>query len=336
MARLQGDFSRLLSELRSAGPLDRIRLLGRSLSALRGLSPWDRRVLLRMAGFEGAEMLVERLTGGEPETAEALSRALAEIEKHPGELQRTVRSLNDPKRRAEAIDELLATLDRAAAAPEPAAEEPAEDEELGSSVEETPEEAAPEGAPTTVTIPVAPPEPPAPQPPPLPEPPPPRPPPAPPALAPGETVETEETAVEPVATIAPVAAAPPAPPVEPRLPAQAPSAVGALECLLHLRRGLDAGRRPSASELAGLLAAELPFPWARRRAIQAWLAAAPADALDEALSLVDTLPAGSDRSWCLATLAAAHPWGAASWDRIAGAASGPAARRHLELRRRRS
>lgn len=374
MALPQGDFSRLLRELRGAGPVDRLRLLGRSLGALRGLSPWDRKVLLRMAGFEGAETLVERLAGEDRETARALNRVLAELEEDPDRLNRTVRNLGDPKRRGEAVDELLATLDRAtaeeaaaAAAPVPAAATGAPEpgpsaagpwqDPLAAAQAPTggpppqaavprrsavpapsgtpprPKSAAAKAPPTAA----APPTRPAPEP----EPAAPRPP-ARPAPAP-------EPAPEPVAPVQPVAAVPeppsprrhtpqpqPAEPLEPALPPEVPSAANALESLLQLRRRLDAGRVPSAAELLRLLERDLPFPWARRRAIQAWLATGAGHDLDEVLGLIDTLPPGSDRTWCLATLAASRPWPDGAWRHIVNAAASPSTRRQLELRRRRS
>jgi hypothetical protein len=107
-------FTGLLRELRAAGPLGRLRLLGRGVGALRQLSPWDRKMLLRMAGFEGAEELIERLATDDPETAEDLQRIVASVERDPDKAQEAVRALADPKRRGEAIDSLLRALDQAA------------------------------------------------------------------------------------------------------------------------------------------------------------------------------------------------------------------------------
>ncbi len=120
-----GDLKGLLGELRAAGPVERVRLLARSLSALRRLSPLDRKVLLRMAGFEGAEALVERLAVGGPETAEALEGVLGRLEADPGVVKRLARALADPRRRGRALDKVLGEVDRALAASEGPAGEPA-------------------------------------------------------------------------------------------------------------------------------------------------------------------------------------------------------------------
>ncbi|HEX6200210.1 MAG TPA: hypothetical protein VF150_08105, partial [Thermoanaerobaculia bacterium] len=88
-----------------------------------------------------------------------------------------------------------------------------------------------------------------------------------------------------------------------------------------------------AAELGRTLEREIPFPWARRRALQAWIEAGGAADLDGALGLIGELPAAADRTWCLATLMAHGAWSEAERDRIAEAAPTPAARRRLERRR---
>lgn len=372
MAVPQGDFSKLLRELRSAGPVDRVRLLAKSLAALRGLSPWDRKVLLRMAGFEGAEALVERLAQEDEATARKLRGLLRELEGRPEEMERTVRALADPKRRGEALDELLTTLDRG----------------LGTEAGEPAGEPKAPEAPQAAELPPVPQAPPVPEPSPVPEPPPvpergvrleppfAAPPPARPGAAQRAPVkpapepararvarpqEVEPPVPEPEP--APAARAEPrseeAAAPEPRrapaaiaeAPPPAPAAVSAamglarddadgsprsaariLDRLLELRRRIAAGEVPDARELRRALETEIPFPWARRRALAAWLAAGPSD-LGEALGLIEELPGASDRSWCLGALAEAGPWSEREWERIVAAAPTAAARRRLENRR---
>ena len=377
MAVPQGDFSKLLRELRSAGPVDRVRLLAKSLAALRGLSPWDRKILLRMAGFEGAEVLVERLAQEDEATGRKLRRLLSDLEGRPEEMERTVRALADPGRRGEALDEILAALDRGLG----------EEAEAAAAGGPQPHPEAPD-APRESGLPPVPEEPPVPEPSPIPEVPPVperparlKPPaprsrasvqaplpvaPAPPARTPAARAPARperelplaahpgprtEAAIEsePLPAPAAVVDAPPrtatalpeTPPLAlsalPELPGAAAdgsprSAAGILGRLLGLRRRIAAGEGPDARELRRYLETEIPYPWARRRALAAWLEAGPGD-LGEALALIELLPGATDRSWCLGTLAEAGPWSEREWERIAAAAPTPTARRRLERRR---
>jgi hypothetical protein len=360
----RGDFTELLRELRSAGPVDRVRLLAKSLAALRGLSPWDRKVLLRMAGFEGAEVLVERLAREDEATARRLRGLLKELEGRPAELERTMRALADPARRGEALDQLLAVLDEGFEEPEPEAAPPPPPEPPGAPVPEPPP--VPERP-----ISLAPPGPPPPRakasrqgpratarPEPGPQPPtkaapPPKapssqasPPPAPPPKATPEPVLEPAPAPSPKAPPEPVVQAAPPPPRRPAAAAAPPSdpggsapegdgsaAGGVLGRLLELRRRIAAGEAPDAAALRRAFDRDIPFPWARRRALQAWLEAAPPTDLDESLALIDELGTPSARAWCLGALAGRGNWSDAEWRRIVEAAPTPAARRRLERRR---
>jgi hypothetical protein len=355
----RGDFTELLRELRSAGPVDRVRLLAKSLAALRGLSPWDRKVLLRMAGFEGAEVLVERLAREDEATARRLRGLLKELEGRPEELERTMRALADPARRGEALDQLLAVLDEGFEEPEPETPPPAVPEPPGAPlpepppVPERPISLAPPGplpprakasrqAPRATARPE-----PAPQPPTKA---------APPPRAPSSQASPPQATPEPVLEPAPapspkappepvVLAAPP-PPRRPAAPATPPDrpeesvpegdgsgAGSVLGRLLELRRRIAAGEAPDAATLRRAFDRDLPFPWARRRALQAWLEAAPPADLDESLALIDELGTPSARAWCLGALAGRGNWSDAEWRRIVAAAPTPAARRRLERRR---
>jgi hypothetical protein len=147
----------------------------------------------------------------------------------------------------------------------------------------------------------------------------------------------------------PVATPPPAP--EPSLPepSLAPSLVdlpsgpivehsgyGVLTALLGLRHRLDADETVTPDELRRLLDEAITPPWARRRAVSAWIEAGGSGALasaEEALSLITELERPGDRTWCLASLAASRRWPRAAWEKILDAAPTPTARRRLERRR---
>ena len=377
MALPRGELSILLRDLRAAGPVDRVRLLARSLSSLRRLSPWDRKILLRMAGFEGAEALVERLAQDDEATAGRLRHLLAELEKEPEELERTVRELGDPKRRSRAVDELLATLDRGMTAEEepapavpfpdlPAAPlpEPPPVPPAGAGAAPLPEAPPVPERPVPLTRPAAPhgtrpsagratgppaggpTAPPtsaegrapessragqASEPPPSEEPPPPEIPAEAHDLQASLQEDEPEARREPLPKPTPPSSAPvPAAPPEAADGAPA-SAAAVLDRLLALRRG-TAGPPPGAAELGRTLEREIPFPWARRRALQAWIEAGGATDLDGALGLIGGLAAPADRAWCLATLMDHGAWSDAERERIAAAAPTPAARRRLERR----
>jgi hypothetical protein len=381
-------FTGLLRELRAAGPLGRLRLLGRGVGALRQLSPWDRKMLLRMAGFEGAEELIERLANEDPETGEDLQRIVAAVERDPDKAQEAVRALADPKRRGEAIDSLLRALDRAAdedeGAEEEDAAEPAKAEkapaptpaapapkkrarasapfpELGSTpggrsagrvVAAAPVTAGAAAGAAVAARRAAAPKPP---PPPAPEPaaeagvpkPPAKPAPAaPPSPAPAPSAATPPPTREPERPAAPA-------PKEPEPPAPPATGLAALSelpsgliaqrsghdvmiALLDLRKRLDADETVTSDEMRRLLGQTITPPWARRRAVSAWIEAEGSGALasaEEALSLIAELGSPGDRTWCLASLAAGRRWPRAAWEKILEAAPDPAARRRIERRR---
>ncbi len=312
------DLKGLLRDLRSAGPIDRVRLLGHGLTALRRLSPFDRKVLLRMAGFEGAEALVERLAAGDEETANALQRVLARLEERPASLKETVHALADPKRRGEALDRILAEVDETLAEPpppppppepEPAAEPATEavPAPVGARVEPPPLEPS-EEEPSEE-------EPPEREPPPPPEP---------------EPQPPEPVPLPPPAPL-PVPEPPPLPAAAPEeIAGAAPSATNVLEELRRLRHRLAAGERPDAAAVADLIEHRLPYPWARRRALQAWLAAGAPESLPAALALLDHIDSPADRLWCLTALARSRPWPEEDRPLFLAAAPTPAAHRRLE------
>lgn len=375
-------FTGLLRELRAAGPLGRLRLLGRGAGALRQLSPWDRKMLLRMAGFEGAEELIERLANDDPETAADLQRIVATVERDPDKAQEAVRALADPKRRGEAIDSLLRALDKTAdddedqdeeagakpdrqpfpelaAGAAESAEPPASPKRYGVRSAAAATVAAGAGAAASRAKAPAPTKPPAPAPAPVPTP---VKAPVPAAVpAPAKTPEPVRTppaptpaprpkpAPAPASVAAPIAARPPAPEPSRPEPSLAPTLVelpsgpivehsgyGVLTALLGLRDRLDSDETVTTDELRRLLDEAITPPWARRRAVSAWVEAEGSGALasvDEALSLITELERPGDRAWCLASLAASRRWPGAAWEKILDAAPTPTARRRLERRR---
>lgn len=351
-------FTDLLRELRVAGPIHRLRLLGRAVGTLRRLSPWDRKVLLKMAGFEGSEVLIERLAAGDAETAQRLTRLLADIERDPEAFEETARSLADPASRGAAIDSLIAALDHAAreageqeaplpaAIPEPPAPAPVPQ----------PPRPAPASIPATTALAVAVASSSAPAA---------EPPPAPPAEKPiSRPTPVSRPAPGPVAAPPPppTPPTPPTPPPDPRpksppeilaapsRPAggergQAPradlseifpertAARGVMSGLLELRRRLAGGETVSVDELRRLISREIPVPWARRRAILAWIEDSALTDPEDALRLIGELANARDRTWCLAALAASRRWPGGAWEKIVGAAPDAVARRRLERRR---
>lgn len=344
-------FVGLLRELRATGPLGRLRLLGRGVAALRQLSPWDRKVLLRMAGFEGAESLIERLATEDGETAERLHRVLAEIERDPKRAEATVRALSDPQQRGEAIESLVDLLDRAnqedapppappappapAAPPMPSPPLPSlpEDAPLpelaGGSVRPAPPASARVAAAATVAAAAAAkaeaekakPVEPDPAPPPAPERPLPRPPAPPEPTRPREPPPPEATARPTSPELS-----------DPSSDLAERSAQGVLHTLLDLRRRLEAGESVPGEALRTFLADESHPAWARRRAVTAWIEARRPDA-DEALGVIGELGSAGDRAWCLGALAASRSWSQAAWEKILDAAPDDSTRRRLARRR---
>ncbi len=337
-------FVDLLRELRSAGPIGRLRLLGRGVDALRQLSPWDRKVLLRMAGFEGAESLIERLAVEDGETAERLQRVLAEIERDPKRAEATVRALTDPDQRGEAIESLVDLLDRAndedapppapPAPPKPPPAPSAPGRPVPAAKPSSPESARVAAAATVAAAAAAKAEaeienrakpvepetapPPAPERPLPPEPEPPKPP------KPPEPPEPPEPKA-PVRSTAPELSDLSSGLVE-------RSARGVLHALLDLRERLEAGESVPGEALRAMLSDETLPPWARRRAVTAWIEARRPD-VDGALGVIGELGSAGDRTWCLGALAASRQWPPAAWEKILAAAPHGPARRRLARRR---
>jgi hypothetical protein len=334
----QHKFTALLHELQHANsPLAQARVLARSWRTLRELSPTDRRLLARHAGFDGAEEILEGLSRRKGGLAPAmLLRVLANARATDASaVSELLAAFRDPHRRDEAIargadlaSELLAepTADNG---PEEIDEAIEELQAVEASIIETPEEALaalnalePEPTDDEVGGPPAPEASQEPQTEPVTEP---------------ESEPDSEAMPEPESNLEPEPIPPPPPVVdwtrwqgatEGRRPAPAPreavrpsisdagtrrfearavmGAMGAEKSVLSqlrvLRREL-AGFVGSSTDTLRELVEAFPDGWARRRALCAFLGEGiPADTRD-ALELVSSLDRELDRRWCLALLA---------------------------------
>jgi hypothetical protein len=98
----QRQLNALLFELQAAAsPLERAKILARAWRTVRDLSAVDRRLLVRHAGFDGAEQVVEGLAAGRGGMAPApLLRMLGNARASDGaELRELLQSIRDPARR---------------------------------------------------------------------------------------------------------------------------------------------------------------------------------------------------------------------------------------------
>jgi hypothetical protein len=296
----QRKLTALLHELQHArSPLAQARVLARAWRTVRELSPTDRRLLARHAGFDGAEDILEGLSKRKGGLAPAmLLRVLANARATDGSaVSELLAAFRDPERRDEALSlgaELASDL---------LAEPPAEETtpEIGDAIEElqavkasiieTPEEAL-----AALN---------APEPEPMPEPEPEAPPPPP--------VVDWSRWREPMASSEPEHAPREEEPLPPsasgsrRFEARAVmGALGAQQSVFSqlrvLRRELS-GFAGSSTDTLRELIETFPDGWARRRALCALLETGiPAEARG-ALELVSCLGRELDRRWCLGLLA---------------------------------
>ena len=336
----------LLFELgRASSPLERARIAVRSWRALRRLSPWERKVLAREAGFEGAEELLEGLTtGGGGFSPAAVMQALAKIRgQDPALLSHLVADLRDPEKREEAV---LRGIDLAAELVEPVPEETYE-EEAEPGVEEDADSPAVEALaalralddaeededaeveaedlpqledePEVVVEEVTPESAPVPSPP--------------------EPV-VDWSRWERAATVTAVASSPaeakgPATDRSPRregeqnllattLKAER-SVLGRLQLLRRELGGLGGARIGAVRRLLEAF----PESWARRRALNALFEAGIPAKPNEALDLVAELDSELDRRWCLGTLANRGELQGRTLDRALELLTSPASRRRV-------
>jgi hypothetical protein len=355
---VQRKLNAVLFELQTAQtPLARAKVLARSWRTLRELSPTDRRLLARQAGFDGAEELLEGLAKrkggwGPAMLLEVLGNARSADASTVSEIVRGLRTPSlrkDALRRgAEFATELLAEpeeiqsadgeepTDEGAAGEEPAAEaEPTPLDEFAAPVPivvagedvENDEElvAEPATADEVTALELAGGEEAEPESAKLPEPA------KPPAvdwsrwdLAPA-SVPVEMAAGATPASVASLARSMPSGP-----PAQAPeeSPPSTLSLLVELRRELSHLRGTGLDRLREVVA-QLPQGWARRRAVAAMLEEGVPATTRDALDIIADLERELDRAWCLGILARRAGLHGAELDRALELLGSPSARRRV-------
>ena len=329
----QQKLTALLHELQHArSPLAQARVLARAWRTVRELSPTDRRLLARHAGFDGAEEILEGLSLRKGGLAPAmLMRVLANARATDGSaVSELLAAFRDPQRREEAVSlgaELASDLlaePRAEEAPAEIVEAIEELQAVEESIIETPEQAlaalnALDPEQPLDRVDVEPASEPAPE---------------------KEQTEEHEPPTEPEPEAVPEPEPKPAPPTpavdwsrwqdatESRRPAPAPrqemrpsvsgvgsrrfearavmGAMGAEQSVFSqlrvLRRELSGFSGSSIDTLRELIEA-FPDGWARRRALCALLEAGVPTEIADALILVGCLDRELDRRWCLGLLA---------------------------------
>jgi hypothetical protein len=367
---VQRKLNALLFELQTAqSPLAQAKILARSWRTLRELSPTDRRLLARHAGFDGAEQILEGLAGKKAGFAPAtllqvLNRARATDGAAVSELLAAVR---DPSRLDEAITrgaslaEELLVADDGDEDPQEIVEALDQLHAVQKVVAETQEAALDAAPPTSQSGPE-----PAP-PPPVSSGPPrtagrsgsekPRPRPRAP-VQPPRTVPKPPTAVAlPVSKrVAPsdgwdaLNARPGAahstnelpPTSEPPSSAESSSRFGELSVLAALEAEPSSLARLRAlrREMAGLRGSGLatirrlleifPNGWVRRRALVALISAGVPAKAEDALELIPGLDREVDRRWCLGALARRGDLTGEALERSLRLVASPAGRRRLQ------
>lgn len=346
------ELAALVFELqRARSPIDRARALARAWRTLRGLSPTERRLLVREVGFEGAEDLVEGLVekGGGAFSPAAVLEALGQMRRDEGvSLKGILADLRDPRKRDElllrgidlattsvsatglddeggassesvqevATDHVAVTVDE----PEP------ESEELRSAVPEADAAPAPE-AERSPALPVE--RPPIRARPPTKE----RPPePASDAEEPSPWDEiwraSETTAPAETRDVGSAAEGAPDSRIDAETGDRSRARTSVIGRLRAFRAAIPGLRAASPAAVADALA-ELPEPWARRRALSALVAAGVPSSAAEALDLIEGLERPMDRRWCLAELARRGDLSGHELDRALALLVSPAARRRL-------
>ena len=320
----QRQLTALLHELQHArSPLAQARVLAKGWRTVRDLSPTDRRLLARHAGFEGAEDLLEGLGQRKGGLAPAmLIRVLANARGTDGStVSELLAAIRDPQRRDEAIslgaelaNDLLAVpetddgpteidvaIEELQAVEESIVETPEEalaalnalepdpevevEETLASEIDNT-WEAEPEPAPPEET-----------EPPPLPPSP----------VVDWSRWHSATESLQPAPFLPQETGSPVSEPGSRRFEAGVvPQGIEAgrpvFTKLRALRRELDGFTSSSMDTLHELIEA-FPDGWARRRALCALLEAGIPEATRDALELVSCLERELDRRWCLGIVA---------------------------------
>ncbi len=334
----------LLFELQTAAsPLQQARILARGWRTLRELSPTDRRLLAKHAGFDGAEEILEGLAKRGGLSPALLLRVLANARSTDGTaVGELLAAVRNPMRRDEAVTRGIDLARDLLADPEDLGED--EPEEVGEALEElravdsatqeSPEEALaalsaleeddedadaeepagiPDSEPQAVPEPESPPEP--------------------------EPEIEPSPVVPPIVdwsrwqTASPTHRAAPTPPAvgfDPKLVLGAVAAEpSVLSRLLVLRRELS-GMAGSNVETLREVIGSFEDGWARRRALAAFLEAGIPESAGDALELVATLSRESDRRWCLGILASRGDLEGSRRDQALELVTSPSARRRIE------
>lgn len=363
---IQRNLNALLFELQTArSPLAQAKILARAWRTVRELSPTDRKLLARHAGFDGAEDILEGLAKKSGGVAPAM--LLQMLSNARGTDASTLRNImsafRDPSRRDEAVSQSLDLVAGLMRDEESAAdvEETLDGEEtIERGVEETPDEGleafrAAEGLeegdlddtaestpletePPVEIEPDAPPEPPqasaapavAPEPEPTPE-----------KLEPVKSptvdwspwdsaAERHRPAPTPRAEMRPTVSIPGAPRIGQVAAAEAVRVeTSVFARLLALHRALPDLAGSEVAALSELIEA-FPDGWARRRAVSALIEAGiPENAEDTVTLVASVLGHELDRRWCLGVLAARGDLRGASFDRANELLSSSSARRRL-------
>lgn len=337
---LSDDLTALIFELqRAPSPKDKAKALARAWRTVRGLKPTERRLLAREVGFDGAEDLIEGLSGRERGVfaPAAVLEALGKMRSDPDfSVRRILNDLGDPDRRD---DLLVRGMDLVAdsVAPEPEGEIEIDHIELPDGnvwmVED--EDSRDEGDAGTEVAEVVVPDPPMqdarPQPVPQPVP---------------ELKERPQPSPEPEPEPTPSVWDVMAMEKERKPPEQVRTSTTVV-----IGGGSEIGRRTEAEgsvmerlrrfhdrvpALGGarvaVLADELdafPEPWARRRALTALIDADVPDDAAGALDLIEGLDRPADRRWCLSALARRGDLAGNDLDRALGMLISPAAKRRV-------
>jgi hypothetical protein len=362
----QHKLNALLFELQTArSPLAQAKILARAWRTVRELSPTDRKLLARHAGFDGAEEILEGLARKKSGVAPAmLLQVLSNARGTDASTLRNIMSaFRDPSRRDEAVSQsldLVADLMRDEESAAEVGETLDGEETLEPAVEETPDEAlealrAAEGQeegdldktgkstpletePRFEIEPDTPPEPPpalsVPAVVPESEPIPGKPEPIKPLAVDWSRWDSTDERLHPASTPRPEIRPAFSTPGAPRIGRVAAAATVGVESsvLARLRALQRALPELAGSKVAALTELIEAFPdgWARRRALSALIEAGiPENAEDTVTLVASVLGRELDRRWCLRVLAARGDLRGASLDRANELLSSPSARRRL-------
>jgi hypothetical protein len=344
----QRKLNALLFELQTAGsPLAQAKILARAWRTVRELSPTDRKLLGRHAGFDGAEEILEGLARKKGGMAPAMLLQMLSNARttDASTLRNLLSAFRDPSRRDEAVSQsldLAAELMKNKEAEEEVeealyelqaveAEDGRDPDESGDPPESDPEsstEIEPEIQPEAPAVP-----------------------PVPPVVSEPETIPKKLRPPKPAAvdwSRWDSARRSPRPMATPRAERRATvstsgprrfgevaavTAVGIESTVLGRLRALQgalADLADSNNETLGDLVEVFPDGWSRRRAVSALIEAGIPASADDAVTLVaSSFDRELDRRWCLGVLAARGDLRGATLERATELLESPSARRRL-------